>query len=67
MGSEAHFVCQGAPEFNQRAAIVEAVRKVEERRGGALNPLAERLKQKTPQQTMAIIPPTGPVVCAWKI
>src|SRR6266852_2220769 len=44
-GFEAHFVRQGAPEFNQRAAIVEAV-AVEKAVEAPLNPFAERLEQK---------------------
>src|SRR4029077_10485099 len=44
-GIEAHFVRQRAPEFNQRAAIVEAV-AVEKAVEAPLNPFAEWLEQK---------------------
>src|SRR5438445_4663172 len=44
-GVEAHFVRQGAPEFNQRPTIVEAV-AVEKGVEAPLNPFAERLEQK---------------------
>src|SRR6266404_918161 len=44
-GIEAYFIRQGAPEFNQRAAIVEAV-AVEKAVEAPLNSFAERLEQK---------------------